>query len=525
MLTQTEMKNRILVLNRVLNKLNSITDILNLSRTKKTPGSKDKIKKLLAESYVGYCSVQSDGFDNLGNSLYSLSDKLNAYWNSIYPNGLDLLDKEISILIKTLETIIDNLGAETGSNAESMKRSPKPLVAVDKIEYFKEEDLPYFNSKVFRKTRKVENKFFDRHRNKKLNETPNLSEKYLNLRQSDAPAAIDLNDISNRTAITSDAGAVAISLAPFTPEDIIGDTEITGKLGWNNSGGKTWNYEKIYRGKKDAAHDTTEDINISSQYAPSAGNLGNFVMKGIGDYGTNGSNHILRVINQMTKEEVESEKKLAKILLSSSKDGTGITEEILRDAGMWLSNTATERRLQVVQINRIAYLCLSKEIARRKEQGFKNDKKGSMVEVPELPFGLGIAMALKLIADGHLKMKEVFDSNAEYGVATGKEIMHSRILPETLRKFKNVYDLYQEHYGTEVKQKKDIKNKKGKEKIKKEFPSSEKLHQLLLETYGGASDTSGDEYSSEDEDPPKKAKIPENKTPTYRELYKIIHPS
>ena len=545
----------------ILNKLNTIQDIIYpIKNYKISYGRKEKIKNLLIDSYDLYCKTQSNGFDNFGNNLYEQRDKVDDY---VKNNAISLLYSEITIVIKTLETMIDDLKTENGwshytstlvkTKTERVIKEPPPI---NKLEYFDEKKFKYAQNVNFIKAENVERKFFNINRNKKLIETPNLSDDFLNSRKFSAPLPdedlnidsgsetssgdetsddelsdnelikaepINLNDVSNRTAIAADTGAIAKSIAPFTLTEISTATEIVDNLKWHNKGGKAWNHEKILRGEINILNGETESFHISMQYAPFAGNMGNFVMRGIGDYGANGELNILHIINETTRGEANLEKKLAKLLISSSKKGQGITEKILYNAGMYLYTDEKDKIIQIKQINRICYLCLSKEISRRKNQGFKNDRKGNMTEVPEFPFGIAIAMALKLIANGHLKMKDVFDSDSTYGVATGKEILHERNIEKTIKKFQRVFNLYQQYYGKEQPSN-TKKSSKNKEELPKLFPSSEDLHKILLEVYGGESDTSGNEYSSDEETfSEKRGKL--KKIPTYDALYKKYSPS
>ncbi len=239
--------------------------------------------------------------------------------------------------------------------------------------------------------------------------------------------------------------------------------------------------------------DNTEDGNqkiiISSRRDPKYNHAGNFLMFDVGSYGKGikrnyageiCSMNILSAIYETTKEdenslsEPEKEKNLASLLLHCLKTGSPITTVLLKDKKyklFYYEKKYPEDRKRVIEIlNRILVLTAIKEIVRREH--------GSAIN---LPFAIAYVQGLNLVADGYLAMKDIFGRNAPYGLPTG----------EGLAKYNN---------RRSVGEKLESLNALYSEKYKNNDLTREYFHLLLLNSYGGKSDSDGEEYLSSEEE-------------------------
>lgn len=364
----------------------------------------------------------------------------------------------------------------------------------DKFEGYENADEA--KEKEWRRANKAERRFYDMARNKNR-ETQRLSDSFLfNRRTPDETRTIDSNNKSARTLITADADAIKQSLQNIRPAELKTGNDISTLLGWHKKKTHDWNRESVNRGHKTVG-DQKRDTVIKYQFHPSAGNLANIMISGVGRYGVGAAGktpNILQVINGITDEKPAKEKKLAEMLIGFSRFGGGFTAELLQKEKFNLHTKKPKRDQQVEQLNRLAYLVCIKEISRRKSQGMKNTRHG-MREVEELPFGIAISNTLQLLKDGHLRMQQVFDRNSPYGVFTGEEIMHDKNIAKTKEKFAAVFQLYNEMYGgEEAKQ------------FLRQYPNGKVIafrethHKDLLSVNGGEADSSGGEYESSDEE-------------------------
>jgi ankyrin repeat protein len=335
------------------------------------------------------------------------------------------------------------------------------------------------DAKTIRRQRHAQSKFFDPSRSKSAI-TASLQAAFYSMRtrtQGNSPS-IKTDHTPRRRLITADSGAVRQSLDSLSPEDRTSLTttdKISAKLRWFRKSKINWNREAILLGMTD----------VKSQYIPQPGHLGNFHMKGIGDYGTGLNNrysNILEIINDVTRvvpadinKQHQNEKTLARLLLEHSRTGMPITQSILRENGFQLYKRKSDSNQQTKYLNRLCYLISAKEISRRMHPGIRGD--GSTVQ--ELPFALTYYRGLKLIEAGHLNMQSLFDKNAHFNPVTYNNVTSSI----NIDRAKLIIARLNELYETKL------------------FPSggtfsTESYHQELLRSFGGASDTSGDEYSS-----------------------------
>lgn len=261
------------------------------------------------------------------------------------------------------------------------------------------------------------------------------------------PKPINLHKETGRIIITAYSAALKLALHGLNQSQLTSEKNIFKTLIWPRSGkGRSWNSETIHRGYVEFKKAPKKrPIKISYKLIPFPGQLGNIFTSGVGSYGTKKAKrtpNILTVINSLTNQEPEKEKKLANLFLSYKRgNGFALSEKSLRKLGFTLPTIPVETRKLINRINKIAYLVCFQEIYRRKNQGFYKKKDGSIVQTLKLPFGVAISSALMLIADGHLCMQDVFDSDSKYGVFTGTSIMTKNI-EATLQKFNQLFILF-----------------------------------------------------------------------------------
>ncbi|MBA2710473.1 MAG: hypothetical protein H0U57_07780, partial [Tatlockia sp.] len=92
-----------------------------------------------------------------------------------------------------------------------------------------------------------------------------------------------------------------------------------------------------------------------------------------------------------------------------------------------------------------------------------------------------------------LQMRDVFDADADYGIFSGQKIMSSDNLIKTLGKFELVSELFSDCYKPESAFVFELEH--DEEGI---IPSREYLHKLCIEIYGGEDESSGEDYTSSD---------------------------
>jgi hypothetical protein len=266
---------------------------------------------------------------------------------------------------------------------------------------------------------------------------------------------VNLHNESGRIIITAYSNALRCALHNVDQTKLVREKDIFKYLSWPRSGkGRSWNSEKILRGYLEFEKTSTvKPIEISYQLIPFPGHLGNIFTRGVGRYGAAPSSrtpNILSVINSLAGLDPNKEKILAELFLNYKKgDGNALSAQSLRANGFIVPRTAAARRTLVNRINKIAYLICFQEVYRRKNQGYHRGNNNSIIQTLELPFGVAVSSALKLIADGYLRMQDVFDSDSRYGVFTGQSIMNKNI-DRTIQKFNDLFVLFSQTYAHEI---------------------------------------------------------------------------
>jgi hypothetical protein len=342
----------------------------------------------------------------------------------------------------------------------------------------------------------AEKLYFSISRNRNQSIVRGYSQQFFNNRRTTgATTPVDVQQLSGRRLITANIDAVEMSLANVKPEALLSADAIAGNLAWHKTGSKNWNRETIVRGFLDYQAGQ-RPLYIKYQHQPVPGQLANMHTSGVGRYGVGGGRTpgILRVFNQLTQKKPEKERALARLMIQYKHgDGRVLTEERLIAAQMHLPVAMGERRKLVERFNKAAYLICFQEVYRRKNQGYRM-VNGAPQRVVELPFALAVACALKLIADGHLRMQQVFDADAVFGVFTGTGVMSDNLIT-TLKKFNQLFTFFAEQYMNHVSDLVEYAFEEGLDEST-EYASyaftPEFFHQQLRSTGDGGHDSGSD---------------------------------
>jgi len=210
---------------------------------------------------------------------------------------------------------------------------------------------------------------------------------------------------------------------------------------------------------------------------PHRNNLGDYFMDEIGTY-----EDILRHLQKITFNRDENiqnnnEKLIAQWMMRYASTGQALSLQELQN----MSANATQNDLNT--LHRIFYHCLIKEISCRMLPGD---------ESRDLPLATAQARAIKLLANGHLHLKDVFAQDAPYGVFTGKEIMKGENFEQLKRKIARIDRKYFAFLHQEP-----IEENTDANYILQLFQPRQSLHNDLLEFYGGDNDTAGEGYDSD----------------------------
>jgi hypothetical protein len=291
--------------------------------------------------------------------------------------------------------------------------------------------------------------------------------------------SINVSLIPARRAITAERSTSESSLCLFGHPW----GEYNTELGWNIAKRRTedsiYSSYEVHTGNQEKVTLGGTEITYEQRVNPHFNHRGDYYMYDLGEY-----SNIINTIDIITGYAVENEKFLAKLMLEYSRTGKAINAGDLETAEIKLNATPSN----VHALNRILYHCFVKEIARW--------QLPKQADTHELPWATAQFRAVKLIAMGHLRMRDVFAQYAPYGVFTGKEI--GKNIESVREKMKAINRLYIEAC---LKQKSDQFSKHiafFKDHKKGEFITTrQQLHADLREGYGGESDTDGEGYDSE----------------------------
>ena len=313
---------------------------------------------------------------------------------------------------------------------------------------------------------------------------------YLIVRTTGATRPITAHRESGRTLIAASVGSVAESLSEVDQTQLICKDSIAKLTGWHKKSNTNWNRETVIRGFLEYKR----EFKINYQFQPVPGQLGNIYVRGVGRYSDEEAKstlNILTIFNRLTEEDPDKEKLLASVLLRYKRgDGSALNESNLRELGLILPATSAKRKTLLQQFNRAAFLICFQEVSRRKHQGYRVVKKDRLQMVPELPFGIAVACLLKLLSDGHLRMADVFNEDALYGVFTGTGVMSDNLL-KTIQKFNDLFVFFVDKYAPQLYEL--FEYGEAAEELNVVF-TPEYFHKILRASDAGEEDSDNEEY-------------------------------
>ena len=452
--------------------------------------TKEEMQGLISDIYYEYCDITGGhNSSSVSNLLYALIETDNSINKSTLRSEMSSIQDKIYEQSYNLERA-HGIDISLESLSLSTKTGKLRQKFDDNFEGYSSNNEA--EAKSFERQSKVQMRFFDADRlTSPL--AQKLQQNFYHSRVTTPNPIINTNNISGRTVIAADATSLRRQLDTLSPVHY-GRSDLPSYLFYSPKG-QNYNRETVLRGQ----------TQISSQYKPSQGNLANIYDTGMGCYGRGNSKkgrgyipNILEVINTLTQGNIVLEQKLAALLIYHLRMGLGFTEAILINSQFPLPPNPTKRTQLITQLDHITHTCCLKEVARRMNHGFETLNDGTITKKPELPFGTVGAMALKLLRDGNLQMRHVFDADAPYGIFSGQSIMSPKNLIKTLGKFEAVSELYSECYKPEAAFVFELEY--DEEGI---IPTREHLHKLCMEIYGGEDESSDEDYtSSDDEDEP-----------------------
>lgn len=300
--------------------------------------------------------------------------------------------------------------------------------------------------------------------------------------------SVQIGDMPTRMLITAEAATIKSSLDYLNIDCKFIESSRQWYFQynfWHNRGndragippctGRYGNHEKVSLG--------LSDYSYQQRTNPHYNHRGDFIGLDLEHYGDeNSPTSIYGFLNKLLCAEDESrrennERKLAHYMLKFARHGEQLHLRQLKK----INSKATSN--DVTQMNKLFYHVFVKEVARW---------SFPLQNQTQAPFALANLRAVKLIADGHLKITDVFKQNAPFGVFAGKKIKEN--FSTLIEKIKKINILYCEKY-IQPNPKRHDKRESG-EQIYYLSKRSE-LHSELQEFCGGENDSDGDGYDSE----------------------------
>jgi hypothetical protein len=313
-----------------------------------------------------------------------------------------------------------------------------------------------------------------------------------NRRTKSSTRPIQTQQMSGRSLISANVASMTECTQGVLAERLANIELAAIDCQWNRTGRINWNRQITIRGAIET-RTSSKPIEIHEQFQPIAGQLANMHTKGVGRYGDGKSGrtpNILALLDSLTGGIPKNEIALASLLLRYKRgDGSALGETALRGVGINLPENKGKRDTLIKQFNKAAYLVCFQEVYRRKNQGYR--KTGEILErVVELPFGLAVGCLLKLLTDGHLRFRDIFDKDSEYGVFTATGVMSTDII-NTIKKFNTLFSFFIQRYAMQEYCVFEYSNKM--EEFNVSF-TPQYFHTILRQTDGGESDSDNEDY-------------------------------
>jgi hypothetical protein len=336
----------------------------------------------------------------------------------------------------------------------------------------------------------TEQRFFNPARTKKKQTSDMAKQLQISRLKPEDAKPIKVENTPMRRCITAERSTLQAAVTALEVHKSANSNGYIPSIGWKSHTSSSYygNSTQYFTAQEIIQIDETE-IRYKQKVNPHVNHLGDYDMDNISNY-----DNILRILNDITGTttdaiNVENEKKLAQLMLDFASKGMPVTKKKLIDINNELNSEESVEELNnsVHSLNRIFYHCFAKEIAR-----WSHPRD----QTHQLPLATAQARALKLIIAGHLTIREVFNQYAPYGVFTGKELgKFTDALRNKVIKINALYNkliLEPNNLSAYIRHFKQNPNSQI-------LPTRHTLHQELLDTYGGASDTDGEGYESDDE--------------------------
>jgi hypothetical protein len=376
----------------------------------------------------------------------------------------------LTLDLQTLPTYSQKSSATTPTLSTSAPEKTKAPLSLEK----KYDALMQGYSGLFRKQVQTEKHFFRPQRTFSL-QTKKLAATFQENRFTKVPATIpniDVGKIPTRRLITAEVSVLEASL----------ETNGRNKTNYTYVDQK-WNRIKSEISSKEeySNHEIVSlngaEIKYQHRLKPHRNHLGDYFMYDLGTY-KEIYNHLFSiVINDNPQIQTSNEILMAEWMLRYIHDGQPVTLEELSQIN------STKIQADLDKLNRILYHCFVKEISSRMLPGDASR---------DLPLATAQARALKLIAKGMLKLKDVFDQDAPFGVYTGINIMKGEnfeLLKQKLQRIECKY-LTLLHQNTSS-------NNLDENQLVQLTQTRADLHHDLLTFFGGDVDSDGEGYDSE----------------------------
>lgn len=383
--------------------------------------------------------------------------------------------KEEGYKTKEINTLKENINV---SEDAVYKLSCEKTEAEDALKKKKSEVLYAARRRELRREYYVQKHFFDPRRTLRK-ETRDIAGHLQTNRLSADPVCKPLDLASHptptRRLITAERSAIEAS------KDLLGlgNTNWEGRdqLAWkpkNAKDKKTWEVVKL----------GNSEVSYYQNPGSYPNHLGNYFID-IACTVTGNYTEILNFLCAFTKSRNEpnkpNEQALARLMLRYAKYGTPVTADDIKKFDVTYEDNWFH------SLNQIFYHVFVKEVARR--MAAAEDKY-------DLPVSLVQARAVRLIAEGHLSLIDVFSLNAPYGVVTGENVYKDH--DNVIIKMNRINRLYVEKI---LKPKLSAHSPAflAAHPAREVISSCKMLRQELQETYGGENDTDGEGYSSSEE--------------------------
>lgn len=409
-----------------------------------------------------------------------------------YKGHIQQIESLITIKEEEIQIYNTILGSKDIKNDNLIKDKLEKLEEeLDQLQDSKEEFEKNITSECLPETReafrrhKAESRFFDPGRSKKRSEIIDLVKKIIDHRYQlkDPDECIDLTGKSARLVITAERlfQEKVIDLSNNDKPEL--GIPSCSQSNYSESFMSFGPFEKYkVDGTEIEFKHRTEPHPSSSGIPPSPQRLGAGYLKDIGSY-----NAIYNFFKKLTNQEKEKEKKLAGLMIEYAKSHKSITLDELRK--IYKDASADDTNC----LNRCCFLIMEKEQVQWYSATYLNRK--------ELHLGMSVAQArcLIMIREGFLSFEETFKNNVPFGVYSHTSILADvKKVEESCKKIEDLYKVYlqsNKHVEDHMKFSKKCITKKTNNLTC--VLTREQAHEDLKEVYGGGSDTSGEEYSTD----------------------------